>query len=109
MNSLQRHSLSCRCSVIIAVKSSIDELLGSSAAYAAGFAGPSTHVPSKAVAIVTCMDARLNGFRSFGLEPDDAHVFRNEGGLVTDGALRSLVISQRLLGTHELMLAHHTL
>jgi carbonic anhydrase len=108
MNSLQRHSLSCRCSVIIAVKSSIDELLENSAAYAAGFAGPSTHVPSKPVAIVTCMDARMNGFRIFGLEPDDARVFHNAGGLVTDGVLRCLVISQRLLATREVMLVHHT-
>jgi carbonic anhydrase len=90
------------------VSSSIDELLENSAAYAAEFAGPSTHVPSKAVAIVTCMDTRINGFRIFGLEPGDAHVLRNAGGLVTDDVLRSLVISQRLLGTREVMLVHHT-
>jgi len=90
------------------VSSSIDELLENAAAYAAEFAGPSTHVPSKAVAIVTCMDTRINGFRIFGLEPRDAHVLRNAGGLVTDDVLRSLVISQRLLGTREVMLVHHT-
>jgi carbonic anhydrase len=90
------------------VSSSIDELLENAAAYAAEFAGPSTHVPSKAVAIVTCMDTRINGFRIFGLEPGDAHVLRNAGGLVTDDVLRSLVISQRLLGTREVMLVHHT-
>jgi carbonic anhydrase len=89
------------------VTSSIDELLENSAAYAAGFAGPSTHVPSKAVAIVTCMDTRINGFRIFGLEPGDAHILRNAGGLVTDDVLRSLVISQRLLRTREVMRAPH--
>jgi carbonic anhydrase len=63
--------------------------------------------PSKAVAIVTCMDTRINGFRIFGLEPGDAHILRNAGGLVTDDVLRYLVISQRLLRS-EVMLVHHT-
>jgi carbonic anhydrase len=90
------------------VTSSIDQLLENSAAYAAEFAGPSPRVPSKAVAIVTCMDARIDGHRIFGLEPGDAHIVRNAGGLVTDDVLRSLVISQRLLGTREVMLVHHT-
>jgi carbonic anhydrase len=90
------------------VTSSIDELLENSAAFAAELAGPSKHVPAKAVAIVTCMDSRINGFRIFGLEPGDAHILRNAGGLVTDDVLRSLVISQRLLRTREVMLVHHT-
>jgi carbonic anhydrase len=88
--------------------SSIDELLENSAAYAAEFAGPSKNVPSKAVAIVTCMDTRIDVFRIFGLDSGDAHVLRNAGGLVTDDVLRSLVISQRLLGKREVMLVHHT-
>jgi carbonic anhydrase len=90
------------------VSSSIDKLLENSAAYAAQFGGPSTQVPAKAVAIVTCMDTRIDGFRIFGLGPGDAHIVRNAGGLVTDDVLRSLVISQRLLGTREVMLVHHT-
>ena len=88
--------------------SSINEHLENSAAFAAEFAGPSKHVPSKAVAILTCMDTRINDFRIFGLEPGDAHVLRNAGGLVTDDVLRSLVISQRPLRTREVMLVHHT-
>ena len=56
--------------------------------------------------VVTCMDTRIDVFRIFGLDPGDAHVLRNAGGLVTDDVLRSLVISQRLLGTREVMLVH---
>jgi carbonic anhydrase len=58
--------------------------------------------------VVTCMDMRIDVFRIFGLDPGDAHVLRNARGLVTDDVLRSLVISQRLLGTREVMLVHHT-
>jgi len=64
--------------------------------------------PSKHVAVVACMDARLDVYRILGLVEGEAHVIRNAGGVVTDDALRSLVISQRLLGTKEIILIHHT-
>ena len=71
---------------------------------AAGLARP----PERKVAVLACMDARLDPARTLGLEPGDAHVIRNAGGVVTDDAIRSLVISQRLLGTEEIILIHHT-
>jgi carbonic anhydrase len=64
--------------------------------------------PSSKLAVVACMDARLDVYRLLGLELGEAHVVRNAGGVVTDDALRSLVISQRLLGTREIVLIHHT-
>jgi carbonic anhydrase len=64
--------------------------------------------PAKKLAVVACMDARLDVHRILGLEEGDAHVIRNAGGVVTDDAVRSLVISQRLLGTNEIILIHHT-
>jgi carbonic anhydrase len=64
--------------------------------------------PAKKVAIVACMDARVNPYPIFGLELGDAHVIRNTGGVVTDDEIRSLAISQRLLGTEEVILMHHT-
>ena len=64
--------------------------------------------PAKRLAIVTCMDARIEPLRLLGLELGDAHVIRNAGGIVTDDEIRSLAISQRLLGTEEVMLIHHT-
>ena len=64
--------------------------------------------PGKQSALVVCMDARLETGRMLGLEEGDAHVIRNAGGVVTDDVLRSLVISQRLLGTREIILVHHT-
>ena len=64
--------------------------------------------PSQQVAVVACMDARLDVYRILGLAEGEAHVIRNAGGVVTDDALRSLIISQRLLGTSEVMLVHHT-
>jgi len=64
--------------------------------------------PARALAIVTCMDSRLNVFDALGLEEGDAHVLRNAGGVITDDMIRSLAISQRLLGTREIMLIHHT-
>jgi carbonic anhydrase len=64
--------------------------------------------PSKQVAVVACMDARLDVYRILGLHEGEAHVIRNAGGVVTEDALRSLVISQRLLGTSEIILIHHT-
>ncbi len=87
----------------------IDELLANNERYAAAFTkGDLPTPPKKGVAIVTCMDARLDPARALGLEEGDAHVIRNAGGVVTDDVIRSLVISQRLLGTREIMLSHHT-
>jgi carbonic anhydrase len=86
-----------------------DELLGNSEAYAAAFdKGDLPLAPAKKVAIVACMDARLNPYGLLGLQEGDAHVIRNAGGVVTDDAIRSLSISQRLLGTEEIILIHHT-
>jgi carbonic anhydrase len=64
--------------------------------------------PGRAVAVVTCMDARMDVYRLLGLQPGDAHVLRNAGGVVTEDTLRSLTISQHLLGTREVVLVHHT-
>lgn len=64
--------------------------------------------PRKEVAVLTCMDARLDVYKILGIEEGDAHVIRNAGGVVTDDVIRSLVISQRLLGTKEIVLIHHT-
>jgi len=88
---------------------SSDELLARNAAYAAAFQkGDLPTPPAKKVAVLACMDARLDPARALGLEEGDAHVIRNAGGVATDDAIRSLVISQRLLGTEEIMLIHHT-
>jgi carbonic anhydrase len=86
-----------------------DELLERNRAYAECFAkGGLAGRPARRVAIVACMDARLDPARVLGLEEGDAHVIRNAGGAITDDAIRSLAISQRLLGTEEIMLLHHT-
>lgn len=85
-----------------------DELVAANARYAASFAGPLPLPPSRRVAVVACMDARLDVYRLLGLEPGEAHVIRNAGGAVTDDVVRSLAISQRLLGTREIVLVHHT-
>lgn len=86
-----------------------DELLKNADVYAAEFAKADLPVPpGKRVAIVACMDARVNPYGIFGLTEGDAHVIRNAGGAVTDDAIRSLAISQRLLGTEEIILVHHT-
>src|SRR5215467_14664370 len=86
-----------------------DELLANNASYAASFAkGDLAMPPRKKVAVVACMDARLDPARALGLEEGDAHVIRNAGGVVSDDAIRSLAISQRLLGTEEIILIHHT-
>jgi carbonic anhydrase len=86
-----------------------DELLTNNDAYAAEFAkGDLPLPPARKVAVLACMDARLDPARALGLEEGDAHVIRNAGGVVSDDALRSLVISQRLLGTEEIVLVHHT-
>src|ERR1700757_4122307 len=89
--------------------SSTDEMLANNEAYAASFdKGDLPMPPGKKVAIVACMDARLNPAGALGLQEGDAHVIRNAGGVVTDDAIRSLAISQRLLGTREIILIHHT-
>lgn len=89
--------------------SAIDDLLRNNAAYAAEFARaglPAT--PSRQVAVVACMDARLDVYRLLGLEPGESHLIRNAGGVVTEDVVRSLLVSQRLLGTREIALVHHT-
>ncbi|MCU1667938.1 MAG: Carbonic anhydrase [Blastococcus sp.] len=85
-----------------------DELLANNARYAETFSGPLPLPPSKQVAVVACMDARLDVYRALGLQEGEAHVIRNAGGVVTDDVIRSLTISQRLLGTNEVVLVHHT-
>jgi carbonic anhydrase len=78
-------------------------------AYAADFdLGDLAAPPTMKVAIVTCMDARLDPARALGLKPGDAHVIRNAGGVVTDDVIRSLSISQHELGTQEILVIHHT-
>jgi carbonic anhydrase len=89
--------------------SATDELLENNDAYARSFASEAVPMPpAKAVAIVACMDARLDTHRLLGLRPGDAHVIRNAGGVVTDDVVRSLTISQRLQRTREIILIHHT-
>jgi carbonic anhydrase len=85
-----------------------DELLANNEAYAASFSGPLPLPPAKGVAVVACMDARLDVYRILGLKEGEAHVIRNAGGVITDDEIRSLAISQRLLGTREIVLIHHT-
>ena len=87
----------------------IDELLENAEAYAETFdKGGLPLPPARRVAIVACMDARLDPHALLGLHEGDAHVIRNAGGVITDDEIRSLAISQRLLGTEEIMLIHHT-
>jgi carbonic anhydrase len=88
--------------------SATDDLLANNEAYAAGFSGPLPTPPAKHVAVVACMDARLNVYALLGLADGEAHVIRNAGGVITDDEIRSLAISQRLLGTREILLIHHT-
>ena len=86
-----------------------DELLKNNERYAASFGkGDLPLPPAKAVAVVACMDARLHVYDILGLEEGDAHVIRNAGGVVTEDVIRSLTISQRLLGTREVIVIHHT-
>jgi carbonic anhydrase len=87
----------------------IDELVANNEAYAAGFDKADLPMPpARKLAIIACMDARVSPFALLGLTEGDAHVIRNAGGVVGDDAIRSLAISQRLLGTEEIMLIHHT-
>jgi carbonic anhydrase len=86
----------------------IDEFLANNARYAESFSGPLPMPPAKQAAVVACMDARMNVYDMLGLGEGEAHVIRNAGGVITDDEIRSLAISQRLLGTREIMLIHHT-
>jgi carbonic anhydrase len=85
-----------------------DELLANNEAYAAAFGGLLPLPPARQLAVVACMDARLNVYGLLGLQEGEAHVIRNAGGAVTDDTIRSLAISQRLLATREIILIHHT-
>lgn len=85
-----------------------DELMANNAVYAASFSGPLPLPPAKHVAVLACMDARINVYGVLGLNEGEAHVIRNAGGVVTEDEIRSLAISQRLLGTEEIILIHHT-
>jgi carbonic anhydrase len=86
-----------------------DDLLANNQAYAEEFdKGDLPIPPARKIAVLTCMDARLSPYVMLGLNEGDAHVIRNAGGVVTDDEIRSLAISQRLLGTEEIMLIHHT-
>jgi carbonic anhydrase len=89
--------------------STTDDLLRNNETYAAAFdKGDLPTPPAKKLAVIACMDARLDVHAILGLEIGEAHVIRNAGGVVTDDAIRSLAISQRLLGTEEIVLIHHT-
>src|SRR5918912_3851956 len=86
-----------------------DDLLRNNQQYASSFdKGQLGMPPAKKLAVIACMDARLHVSKLLGLKEGDAHIFRNAGGVVTDDAIRSLMISQRLLGTEEVILIHHT-
>ncbi len=85
-----------------------DDYLANNADYAKAFDGPLPLPPSKHVAVLACMDARIDVYRVLGINEGESHVIRNAGGVVTDDAIRSLAISQRLLGTTEIILIHHT-
>ena len=86
-----------------------DELLRNNESHSRDFKGGHLPMPpAKHLAVLACMDARLDVHQILGIKPGDAHVIRNAGGVATDDAIRSLVISQRLLGTNEILLIHHT-
>jgi carbonic anhydrase len=86
-----------------------DDLLANNAAYAEVFDHPGLDVaPARKLAVVACMDSRLDLFGALGLDLGEVHMIRNAGGVVTDDVIRSLVISQRLLGTSEIIIVHHT-
>ncbi|WP_280455101.1 beta-class carbonic anhydrase [Nocardia brasiliensis] len=85
-----------------------DEYLQNNAVYASTFTGPLPLPPAKHVAVVACMDARLNVYGALGIQEGESHVIRNAGGVVTADFIRSLAISLRLLGTREIILIHHT-
>jgi len=84
------------------------DYLANNLEYAKTFTGPLPLPPSRSIAVVACMDARIDVYRVLGLNEGESHVIRNAGGVVTDDEIRSLAISQRLLGTKEIILIHHT-
>lgn len=87
----------------------VDELTALNKQGAQGFdAGELQVAPTRQLAVVACMDSRIDTFKVLGLEPGEAHIIRNAGGVITDDVIRSLVMSQRLLGTREIILIHHT-
>lgn len=88
--------------------SAIDHLVHANDAYTATFPGPRPVRPKLRLAVVTCMDSRLDLFGALGLEIGEAHLLRNAGGVITPDVLRSLAISQRSLGTREIVILHHT-
>ncbi len=88
--------------------SAIDHLLHANEIYAGTFPGPRPRSPKLRLAVIACMDSRLDLFGALGLDIGDAHVIRNAGGLPTDDVLRSLAVSQHYLGTREVVLIHHT-
>src|SRR3712207_6615693 len=88
--------------------SEIDRMLAANAEWARQFPGSKPVRPARAVAVVACMDPRMPLFPMLGLEVGDAHVIRNAGGVITEDTIRSLTISQYVLGTREILLVHHT-
>jgi carbonic anhydrase len=88
--------------------SATDDLIANNQRYAESFAAEPPGRPARSVAVIACMDARMDVYALLGLQPGEAHVFRNAGGAVTEDALRSLTVSQRHLGTTEVVLVHHT-
>lgn len=85
-----------------------DQYLENNKKYAANFQGPLPLPPKNQIAVLACMDARINVYGALGIQEGESHVIRNAGGVVTDDEIRSLAISQRLLGTKEIILIHHT-
>ena len=85
-----------------------DEYLKNNEIYASQFNGPLPLPPAKHIAVLACMDARINVYAALGIQEGESHVIRNAGGVVTEDEIRSLAISQRLLGTKEIILIHHT-
>jgi carbonic anhydrase len=90
------------------METAVDILASKAREHEADFEGPHAVIPTMHLAIVTCMDSRINTFRIFGLAAGEAHILRNAGGLATDDMLRSLVLSQRLLQTREIIIMAHT-
>lgn len=88
--------------------SETDKMLEANRAYGATYPGPRELRPSRKVAVVACMDSRLQIFPMLGLDLGEAHIIRNAGGVITDDMIRSITISQRMLGTEEVVLIHHT-
>src|SRR3712207_3495902 len=86
----------------------IDRMLAANAAWAERFPGSKDVRPARRVAVVACMDSRMPLFQMLGLEVGDAHVIRNAGGVITEDVIRSLTVSQHVLGTREILLVHHT-